>query len=448
MSALFPRLPASLAALLLACLALPAAARCVETDAGPPVQEPDSRIPQSSGADPRLQLQDLVRLAVERSQALGAVRMLTEAAKDDLDETRAGRLPQVAFNGAVNAVTSKIGNISQGSGSQVHGGVIMSATLYDAGRQTYLTAWRTKTLEAARLGQISAEEQLAFQTVALALDRSRYVLQAQVFGQYSRKMACLVDALETITKVDKGRASELVQAQKSFQQSELSIDQVLSQLRLTENRLRRFVGDLLPPPAAMSSVLIKLPDLPAMQNNIDQSPDIAQMTAQASAMDSYARSVAAGQKAQVNWVVNSSSIGGTGKSSSIVAGVNITLPLYNATIDPIVGAARKRADATYLQREDAVETRRYRLVDAYESATSSFDRARQIVDILRNSDKLRSFTQAQWQQLGRRSLFDVMAAEGDYYSLRVSHVNALFDGQQAVASMWSLGQGVNQALQP
>mgnify|MGYP000514626688 CR=1 FL=1 len=60
----------------------------------------------------------------------------------------------------------------------------------------------------------NAAEQVALQAVSLSLDRSRYALQVQVYGQYVRKMACLVEALEVITKADRGRASELVQAQK------------------------------------------------------------------------------------------------------------------------------------------------------------------------------------------------------------------------------------------
>ena len=35
-----------------------------------------------------------------------------------------------------------------------------------------------------------------------------------------------------------------------------------------------------------------------------------------------------------------------------------------------------------------------------------------------------------------------MAAEGDYYSMRVAHVNALYDAQQVVAIIWSQGRGV------
>ena len=45
------------------------------------------------------------------------------------------------------------------------------------------------------------------------------------------------------------------------------------------------------------------------------------------------------------------------------------------------------------------------------------------------------------------SLFEVIGAEGGYYTNRVAHVNALFDAQQVVAQTWSMGRGVTVALQ-
>jgi outer membrane protein TolC len=60
---------------------------------------------------------------------------------------------------------------------------------------------------------------------------------------------------------------------------------------------------------------------------------------------------------------------------------------------------------------------------------------------------VREYTLQQWQQLGKRSLFDVMAAEDDHYSLRVSYVNALFDAQEANALLQSLGGGLYGWLQ-
>ena len=67
--------------------------------------------------------------------------------------------------------------------------------------------------------------------------------------------------------------------------------------------------------------------------------------------------------------------------------------------------------------------------------------------MVRNSDRVRGFTLQQWQQLGRRSLFDVMSAESEHYNLRVAYVNALHDGQQASALLRSLGLGISAWLE-
>jgi outer membrane protein, adhesin transport system len=40
----------------------------------------------------------------------------------------------------------------------------------------------------------------------------------------------------------------------------------------------------------------------------------------------------------------------------------------------------------------------------------------------------------------------VMGTESDYYSLRVAHISTLFEAQQAVAVLWSLGPGMLSAL--
>ena len=100
----------------------------------------------------------------------------------------------------------------------------VSAPIYDGGRISDLTDWRRHLAEAARFNEISAQEQVALQTVSLALERSRYSVESQVYEQYAHKMGCLVDALQMIVSVDRGRTSELVQARKTQQQAELSRD--------------------------------------------------------------------------------------------------------------------------------------------------------------------------------------------------------------------------------
>ncbi|WP_310383327.1 TolC family protein [Roseateles sp.] len=422
--------------------AAPAQSRCAEDDAGPSRAGRDATMVETSAADPRTQLQELVELALQRSRSIGALRLLTQAAEADLAETKASRLPLVTLSGTGGYIGNVVPDMDTVKGLQGRASVNVSAPLYDSGRITKLTEWRLQLASAAKFGQNSAEEQLALQTVSLALDRGRYTLQGQVYSQYVRKMACLVDSLEIITKADRGRASELVQAQKSLQQADLQYEQTLSAVRQTEIRLRRFVGDQLPPSASLSSVLARLPDLNEMQADILLAPDVAQASAQARAQRSYAESVRAGQLPSVNLLVKGSAVVGQGRANEWIGGVSVNIPLLQPGADAALTAAKSRYQAATLQRDETVEVKRYRLLETYETATSALDRARRVVEILRNSDRVRASTLQQWQQLGRRSLFDVMAAEGDYYSMRVAHVNALFDAQQLVALMWSMGRGV------
>lgn len=425
--------------------------RCNEDDAGLSRLGRDMSALETTSGDPRAELQILIDKTLSRSKALGAVRLMTEAARFDLEETRALAKPTATLSIAANGVRQTVGGVTVGNGGQLGATLSAGMPLWDFGRVAKLTDWRKELAEVASQGQRSAEEQLSLSVVSLALDRSRYALQGQVYTQYVRKMACLVDALEIITKADRGRASELIQAQKSLQQADLSLEQTMSALRQTEVRMKRLVGEPLPPSIGMTAALSLMPDLQQMESDILLGADVAQAEAQARSQRSFAESVIAGQKPSVNLTGNASAILRSGgpndqRTTDIGAGVSITIPILQPGAQAQASAAVQRYRATVLQRDEAIEAKRYRLLEMHEIGTSTIDRARRIVEILRNSDRVRASTLQQWQQLGRRSLFDVMAAEGDYYSMRVAHVNAMFDAQQVVALIWSMGRGVATPL--
>jgi outer membrane protein TolC len=341
---------------------------------------------------------------------------------------------------------------SENSAAQVRATVNVSQLLYDGGRSDRLADWRVQLAESARWGLLTAQEQLALSTVALSLERSRYRMTAQVFRGHVRKMGCLVEALDTIVRTDRGRASELVQAKKSLQQAELALSQTQFAIRQVEVRLRRLVGDGLPGTEGLSTVFSKVPDLAQLVADVERSREINQLDAQAAAARRYADAVAAGGKPQLSWNVAGNAAAGAGgsqgttRSGSYSVGLTVNVPLLSAGIEPASNAARKRAQAAQLQRADAVETRRFRVAEVHEQAQAALDRAQRVVEVLRNSEQVRNFTLQQWQQLGRRSLFDVMAAESDHFNLRVAYVNALHDVQQLNAQVLSLGLGVSEWL--
>jgi len=396
-----------LSALSLACLLSgPVAAACIDEERPDPNPNGNAGANVPVDAPARDQLLNLMGSAKQRSNAVGAARLLAEASASDVEETKAGGKPQASFvtqvgySGTRNDGTD--GSFaSSTSGGQIRASVNVAAPLFDFGRIDKLAQWRASLAESARLGQISTEEQVALQVVSLSVERSRYRLQAQVYKQYANKMSCLVDALGQIVKADKGRASELVQARKTQSQAELALEQSMTTLRQIEVRLRRFVGDPLPSGNGMAGVLGNLPKLEEVQSEIERSTDVAALTAQADAAANYADAIVAGQKPQISWNGSGTKAVGAGNS----------------------GAA-----------------------EIYEQGTAAMDRARRMVEVLRDSDSVRNSTLQQWQQLGKRSLFDVMSAEGEHYNLRVNYVNALHDAQQSNAVLRSLGRGLDVSL--
>lgn len=399
---------------------------------------------------PRENLRQLVQDALLRSHGIGAQRLLAEAALQDVEEARAAAKPQASLTGSVNPGVSG-GNDGSSSQLALRAGVQVGQTLYDGGRTERIVDWRRQQAEAARLGMLSTQEQITLSTAALALERSRYRMQAVIYGQQVRKMGCLVEALESIVASDKGRTSELVQARKQQQMAELQQVQSVSQARQVEAKLRRIVGDGLPGVEGMSTLLLGVPELPEVLASAERSSDIAALDANANALSEIARVVAAGTKPQVSWTVGGNALlaagGGNPRNGGLSAGIQVSVPLLNPAIEYSMQAAAKRAEAARLQRAEALEQRRQRVVEVHEQAINAFERLKRVGLVLRDSDRLRGFTLQQWQQLGRRSLFDVIAAESDHYNLRVQYANALHDGQQMNATLWSLGSGLGAWLQ-
>ncbi|MDP3083026.1 MAG: TolC family protein [Rubrivivax sp.] len=446
--------PRWLAAVLVAFMAAPATARCVDESAFDPAAGIEPIVPAT--VDPRAQLQSMVRDALERSQAIGAAKLLAEAAIADVAEARSAKSLQASLSAGFGPAGSHSSNAnsstSEASALQARASLTISQLLFDGGRVDRLTDWRSQLAESARFGHLTQQEQLAMNTVALALERSRFRQHVLVYGQYVRKMSCLVEALGTIVAADRGRASELVQARKSLQQAELSQSQAQSQVRQIEVRLRRLVGDGLPGVEGLSTVLLQVPELAELVADVERSTEIAQLGAQAAAAAKYADVVATNTKPQLSWSFAGAQTAGLGgnhgntRNGSLSVGIQVNVPLLNPGHAPATDAARKRASAAALQRAEALDARRYRVTEVYEQTQSALDRARRVGGVLRDSEQVRNFTLQQWQQLGRRSLFDVMGAEAEHYNLRVSYVNALHDGQQMNALLLSLGRGVSEWL--
>ncbi|MGA1328535.1 MAG: TolC family protein [Rubrivivax sp.] len=422
--------------------------KCVD-ESTPSAQTEAERSDTAALPPPRERLSAMVQTALERSHAVGASSLLVDAAQSDLAEARTALDPSINIEARLGPFGNKTGNTTVNNTVQAEGTISFTQLLYDAGRARRVIDWRQHLADAALHNQISAQEQVAALTVGLALEHSRFRQHVQVYGQYVRKMACLVEALETIVAADRGRASEWVQAQKSLEQAQLSQTQAQAQMRQVEVRLRKLVGENLPSTEGMSTAVLVVPDRDETLAAALDNPVLKQLSAQALAADRYAQSVEASSWPQVDFTAKGGgehSLGeGAGanvRTKSGNAGLSIRIPLTTRGLAHATDAAQLRARAAFLQRDEALESQRARIVEVHDQALAAFDRARRVGAVLRNSEMLRTFTLQQWQQLGRRSLFDVMGTEAEHFNLRVQYVNALHDGQQLNVVMLSLGRGV------
>ncbi|MBI5258789.1 MAG: TolC family protein [Burkholderiales bacterium] len=438
---------AVLCALALAAAGLPAvrAAGCGEAAPG---ASPTPPAPARTAGDPREPLRSLARVAVERNAGVAAARLLADAAQDDIREAQAAKLPQASFTAGLGPAAMHAASKTETSAAQWRAGIAVNQMLYDGGRLDRQIDVRRLQGEVMRLSRLTQEEQLVLGTVSAAFEFSRYRQQAGVYAEYRQSAACLVEALEQVVAADRGRLSELVQARKSLLQVELGLAQTEAAARQAALRLRRFVGEQGVEPAALAPLLRGLPALDTVLAEAERASEIAQLQAQAQAAEALAQAVALGNKPQLSWSAGlnqGAAFGGTLPTShnrSLSLGLNLSIPLLNPGFDAGLDAARKRARSAQLQVDEALDSRKSRIADVHDQARSAFERARLTEDILRDSERLRGFTLQQWQQLGRRSLFDVMAAESDHFGLRLAHVNALVDGQQLNATLQSLGRGL------
>lgn len=410
----------------------------------------DPTPPAAATLSPSAQLAAMTREALRRSAQVGATKLLAEAAADDVREARGGELPRATINGTLGPSQQTLQYEPTNTKFQVSAGLSVTGVLYDAGRTRQLTQWRSELAKAAGYSLQAAQEQVVLETIANALERSRYRQQAQVYQQYARKMACLVEALGQIVSEDRGRASELVQARKTQAQAELQRDQSLALGRTAEIRLRRLVGDQVDLGEGMGPLLGETPDPGEVIRLLSQAGELQQLRAQADAADRLAQATDAGRKPQVGWITSANGTRrGDVNTSQIQAGLTFAYTAFDGSSGEAAAAsAARRALATRQLYEELSSQKTSRVRETHDAAISAFDRARRYVDVLKDSDKVRSATFQQWSQLGRRSLFDVMSAESEHFNLRLSYVNALHDGYQANAQLRSMGGGLLGWIKP
>ena len=372
--------------------------------------------------------------------------MLASAARSDAQEAHSAWRPEVSAELGIRRQGSESNGDKEPTGLARQAGITVHGPLLDGGRTRGQTRWREQLARVAELKTSSLEEQIALRTVSLALERSRLYKQGQVYQQHENRLQCLERAVKKIVARDAGRRSELVQAKKTLQEARLAYDLSQSNKQRVEFDLRRFVGDKLP---RLEGLTILLRDTPLLKNPLaatQQASDLLALSANADASEAFVGAVRAERRPSVHWTLRQGVTNGVDRNRHWSAGVSVTIPIYNAGNRHAVDAAVARAQADKFRHQDALQERQTQLVELMQRAKNQTQRLSAVDEVLQSSQKLRRFTELQWTRLGKRTLFDVMAAERNHYGLRIDYVNTLHDRQQVNALLHSLVHGIQTWL--
>jgi outer membrane protein TolC len=411
---------------------------------------------QSPNPSARTQISQLVSQAIDANAGMRSARRNRSAAEYDVDEQRGAARPQLGLSGSLTSAYTRVNGQNQPNPSLGSASLTLSAPIYDGGRLSSLNAWREGLLEANKAIETASRESVALEVVTLSLDRERYELQTQVYQRYVAHVECLLESLTQIVKEDRGRASELVQARKALIQAQISVDEAQSRTRQVEFQLTRLLGPEVLGLHGLSAALVDGPQVAAASEFLEHSALLRQLRAEAQSQKSYAESLSREYRPQVSWLVSGAtgrSSDGLSSSTSVQAGVTFNASLYSGGAnDAGYKAALARTDAAQLRLEQVQTDQMAHVNELKDQIAQGWSRAQRYAQVLNDSELVRRNTQDLWFLLGRRSLFDVMASQGDHYAAQIAFLNTVFDAMSAQAQLRSAGSSlvdwVTQAAPP
>jgi adhesin transport system outer membrane protein len=373
-----------------------------------------------------------VQVAIERSPQVQLAQAEFEAAQADVDEARGARWPQVEVGTRSRSVSLGGG----GAGDTSTNAITVSATttLYDWGRTTQTIDAREQLSIAAAKRSEAEMENLAFEVSSTIIELGKQRIITDISQQFVERMTTLVKMLGEIVLADPGRSSELTQARARLLQAQAAYDSAYSQAEDAEINLRKFVGDLPVAVPRVKSWNLRPVNLDLLLARVADHPTIQQSQAQAFSADAQARAIKASSLPQLNLVVGKSTgRDALGRQEPVQANLSMTWSAFRGGSEKASQrAALQRAEASRQNTEQQRLDLEYRVRKAHHDARSFLERAALFGDLTGETERVRKAFFEQWYHLGRRTLLDVLIAENDHYSNRVSEVTNRFEGYQAI----------------
>jgi adhesin transport system outer membrane protein len=385
-----------------------------------------------SEAGVRSSLAKLVEVAASRSPKVQQARAQYEARLSDVKATKGQRLPQVEIGSS--ALSIPVG----GSGYErdLKPGLEASITtpIYDFGRIKHTVAGQQQLANAEYETYRAELQNSASQVSVAALELAKNQILSQISSRYVDRLQTLVQMLTDIVAVDTGRGSELTQAKARLLQAKTGHHAIEARIRDQELALRKLVGDAPLPVLDSEKWDLHFGNMNDLLAMLDQHPLMLRARAETASAESNAEAIRASALPQVNWVVSKTTAeDGYGRSQPWETRLSLNWSAFRGGSQRAQRqGALARAEASRQQGEQQRLDLEYQIRTAEQNASTSFERADDLRDLMVETDQVRHAFFEQWHHLGRRTLLDVLSAENDHYNNESGEVASRFDGYRAV----------------
>lgn len=375
--------------------------------------------------------QQMVGAALEHSPEVRASLSDMDASSWGVKQVQGQRYPQVQLGSSApfGAFGGSKSTRNNNSISDTSASVSVSTTVFDWGKISSDIDSAKEGLSASALIVKETREQIASSTMTELLNLSRYKESLLAAKAYVKRMNELVTMLSGIASVDKGRASEQVQAQARLLSAQAEQERLQHMYDNTRIRLVRLMGrePVLPNYVRWDGDLVSLN---TALNALPEHPTLKRNEAEVRAADAQAESIKANGLPKVNWVIQKSTAKDTnGDEDGWYTGLNVQ---WNAFSGGSERAARQSALAKMRTAQERQQTSRYELEyqirNMVETRDSSLVRANSYVKLSAETDRVRDMFYRQWYHLGTRTLLDVLTAESDHFNNQLSAINNYYDG--------------------
>ena len=387
----------------------------------------------------QVQLQWVISKTLERSPDVREKRRQSNAARFEVLEAEGAKYPQIDFTAQSRWSQGVSGSASDSEdlNGRPSYSLNLALPLFDAGRIERVIDSKSAASMAQRARLQGSMLGAAGDAVLSSIELARVRAQIACADRYLARIQELVDMLSKITREDRGRLGELTQARSRVLQAEVNRASLLTRAEQARVLLEKWVGPNEAEVDLVGLAFIEVPKLDVMLDTLNDHPAVRESIHAVQAEQNSARAVEAAQAPQVSFVTSHAPVlpGLSGDYASY-AGVSLSYSVFKGHAgDAATRAALERALGAR-ERQDQVMMDRMTIVRALHAvAGAQIKRAGDYARLLKESDAVRRDFFEQWYQLGRRSLFELLASESEHYSLQVGYLDTLHDAFSALARL-------------